>query len=957
MGDLAISARRFFAALLVVATFATTLTSVLAISAGTAAAQAGASAVILNEWNAVASDGVLDDGAADPAFGPVLGNGGDWFELVVADPNGVDLRGWTLEISDDDNALAVQEVTDTFVLSQNAALAAVPAGTIITVAEDIADELDSSDFVMNLQANSDDEGDGFTALSQSNFDTNSKNWQLRILDAGGAVIFGPAGEGVNPASGVGNGEVGKLEQDPSTSVTAANGAYNDGTTSTFGAPNVWSSGSMIQDFSALRGVAASPSATFVTSCVADDGQLDFTLTNPTDQVVSFQISISGVDPVTVSVPAGSAPVESVGGIPDGTGVPVLVTAGGQIVNSTTTTIDCDPSNEVGTSQVILNEWNAVAGSGFLDDGAADTRLGRIEGNGGDWFELVVADANGVDLRGWTLTISDANNGAELRQETDVFTFSQDARLAAVPGGTIVTIAEDIADDFDLSDFHMNLQANSEDLGAGFTAASQSNFDTNSFDWQVEIRDAGGALVFGPAGEGVSPDMGIGNGEVGKLERNPGTDVTPLSSAYNDGSSSTFGAPNAWSSSTMFQNFESFWGANPLVSVRPVDCVGGLGIVRVNVTNNYTSTTTFEVTLLGQLTDFSSTKTLTLAAGETNFIGFSGRQDSLYDVRVGLVGAPLVSLDGFANVGGDSVPNGAVVHCGDDDVVVVANVCVGNAGSVYLSVRNDTAADRQFRSRVWYETQVIDDQAESGFGGIERIRTVAAGEFAIETVSGRTQDIGVLMTARQGDVGFAWLAGDNAGTGAVLVDCQGETSEIGVLVSCLAFNGRIDLFLNRPTSDATTYRVRVSGPNGFFTERTVDLIEESTAKVSITGRLDGTHPITVDKLVDGAFVPQVVVPSEVTVSCDEVPTIEVTVRSTCLSGNGRLDVVLGNTDAAASTFVVTVTSGGLTPRTRNVAGFTRSTVTYTGRPDGQIPVQVTLDGVEVYNAPATVACDG
>jgi hypothetical protein len=37
--------------------------------------------------------------------------------------------------------------------------------------------------------------------------------------------------------------------------------YNDGTSSTFGAPNVWSGASMTQDFSALRGREPTPTPT------------------------------------------------------------------------------------------------------------------------------------------------------------------------------------------------------------------------------------------------------------------------------------------------------------------------------------------------------------------------------------------------------------------------------------------------------------------------------------------------------------------------------------------------------------------------------------------------------------------------------------------------------------------------------------------------------------------------
>nr|MBC8340315.1 hypothetical protein [Pseudomonadota bacterium] len=67
----------------------------------------------------------------------------------------------------------------------------------------------------------------------------------------------------------------------------------------------------------------------------------------------------------------------------------------------------------GGAGLILNEYNAVGDRTFLDggnatqdlrDGAkADEKLGRVSGNGGDWFELVVIE-DGLDLRGYRLQI-------------------------------------------------------------------------------------------------------------------------------------------------------------------------------------------------------------------------------------------------------------------------------------------------------------------------------------------------------------------------------------------------------------------------------------------------------------------------------------------------------------------------------------------------------------------------
>jgi hypothetical protein len=88
-------------------------------------------------------------------------------------------------------------------------------------------------------------------ITPQDFEVSNDNWQLTIKNDQGAVIFGPAGEGVMPLSGVGSTDVFKLEEDPGPYVTPfAN--YNDGTSSTFGSPNRYAAGSIEQDFTALH---------------------------------------------------------------------------------------------------------------------------------------------------------------------------------------------------------------------------------------------------------------------------------------------------------------------------------------------------------------------------------------------------------------------------------------------------------------------------------------------------------------------------------------------------------------------------------------------------------------------------------------------------------------------------------------------------------------------------------
>ncbi len=226
---------------------------------------AHAAQLILNEFNAVSSSNYLNGGtlgadldggqASDPAFGRVLGNGGDWFELVVVADH-LDARGWKLAICD--NGVCDEEL----VFSQNALWSDLRAGTIITVAEDVATDVSydpaGGDWTINVQAIDAGPADYITPNS---FPVSNDNWQLTIRTAADGLVFGPAGEGLapDPATGcnpppvgVNSREVFKLETAPSALVERCSQSYNDGTTSSFAAANAWSGGAQIQDLSALR---------------------------------------------------------------------------------------------------------------------------------------------------------------------------------------------------------------------------------------------------------------------------------------------------------------------------------------------------------------------------------------------------------------------------------------------------------------------------------------------------------------------------------------------------------------------------------------------------------------------------------------------------------------------------------------------------------------------------------
>ena len=275
------------------------------------------------------------------------------------------------------------------------------------------------------------------------------------------------------------------------------------------------------------------------------------------------------------------------------------------------------------SPVLLNEFNAVGNEKFLNGGDAsddsamtgtpksDAFFGRIEGNGGDWFELVVLGdgtaGSTMDLRGWSIDIH-----APLLTET--IKLSTDAFWAAVPVGTLLTFTERICQ-ADGTETPTMLNRSSNLSTSGYLWSNVWIHDsflidlgTSTFldgivigndNTQLTIRDAGGATIFGPSGEGIPnqdtnndtiPDTagGVNSTEVFKLEANPVPGIDPLFAnafvdpgnpgAYKTGSTSSFGAPNEWTDAgtPATQDFAPYMTGNspPSFSTNPVTNASG-----------------------------------------------------------------------------------------------------------------------------------------------------------------------------------------------------------------------------------------------------------------------------------------------------------------------------------------------------------------------------------------------
>jgi len=208
--------------------------------------------VILNEYTAVADNGYLKDNASDTYWGRILGNGGDWFELVVTQDH-LNMQGWQLVLSDDTGGAG--QTIQTLTLTNDNLWSDLRAGTIITVSENLPDDLSNYNpaggkWWINVQAKN---GASGTYITPASFNVSQKNWQLTIRNSGGVVVFGPAGEGINPVSGIGSDEIFKLEEAPSPFISERSN-YKDGSSSTFGAPNIYAGGTAVQDFSLLRSI-------------------------------------------------------------------------------------------------------------------------------------------------------------------------------------------------------------------------------------------------------------------------------------------------------------------------------------------------------------------------------------------------------------------------------------------------------------------------------------------------------------------------------------------------------------------------------------------------------------------------------------------------------------------------------------------------------------------------------
>jgi hypothetical protein len=228
--------------------------------------------IVLNEYNAVADTRELLGGSP-------VGNGGDWFEFVVVEDN-LDLRGTSIEIYDQKGTDDQLRLASTVTFGNDIRLAQARAGTIVTIGEELADDLSFdvvSDWHIHFQVTNEGTGSFFGAPSADAVFNSTRSGQMVLLkNAAGTIVAPLSGETEawkEAGAGVGGAEVMNLCVSPTAdfSLDPIADYQDNGETSTFGQPNTCSypdpadRGTTItftQDLSSLRNaVTPSPTAT------------------------------------------------------------------------------------------------------------------------------------------------------------------------------------------------------------------------------------------------------------------------------------------------------------------------------------------------------------------------------------------------------------------------------------------------------------------------------------------------------------------------------------------------------------------------------------------------------------------------------------------------------------------------------------------------------------------------
>lgn len=230
---------------------------------------------------------------------------------------------------------------------------------------------------------------------------------------------------------------------------------------------------------------------------------------------------------------------------------------------------------------------------------------------------------------------------------------------------------------------------------------------------------------------------------------------------------------------------------------------------------------------------------------------------------------------------------------------VNTTCENNDGTIRISVANDTP---------YAETVSI--QLE---GAEAQIVAIAPHGTVSETVAGRREGSYVARVVSRGAV---------LTESTEIVDCG---LDVALSYRCVAENGVVDAAITNTDPQAATFTLVVDKLT-----KTANLEPGESGRLTISGRHDGLYDV---KVLQGD---EVIENETIAIDCDP-PGAEISVKSACLAGMGRVDVLLDNPTEATQEYFVMI--GRLAERSSTVAPLGRSRVTVTGRPDGELAVVV------------------
>ena len=553
------------------------------------------SPIILNEYNAVGTEEYLGGGDEleagapfDSFFSRIEGNGGAWVEFVVTQNS--DIRKWTLEITNKDS-------TQILKLADHVALKSIPAGTILTFSE--GNRYVGTSFNQSSRLNIDGYAwtniwmhdsiviDQANSTQPSRSPIGSDNTRFIWKNAANEIIYGSSGENIalsdsndngigDELIAVGDSEVFRLEANPSASTNPLNINYDDGSSSSYGRPNRWSNDSIVQLFNGFLAVNSPPQISSISTTKAVRGGYSaeadfFDSTHSVTGLAMPDFIEMTTDGATLSLSNNRLLTTADIGAYE---VAIQIDSGAPANNLSYLVFLLEVLHPSPT--VVLNEYNAVEPDRYLNGGTAaadedgapastDSHFGRIVGNGGNWFELAVVgdDTPGtINLTDWTIEVGKILPSGKFVASTTIV-LSDAATWSSISHGTLLTFIErnSIAGGLDTEVNRVNKISTDGyawtniHLGTpGFiTGSNLDDIRINSSNTAFILKDSAGAIIFGPAGEGVAPLDGVGSSEILELENDASSKVSPVDDAsetilgYDDGSSgSTFGSPNLFS---------------------------------------------------------------------------------------------------------------------------------------------------------------------------------------------------------------------------------------------------------------------------------------------------------------------------------------------------------------------------------------------------------------------------